>query len=79
MSDQPGSKYYLQKLNPDIFGLVNNGSNLSIVYHFNETVGPKNTDHTLSFLGYYVSTLPTWIRRIYLFLENTSSTNNTMA
>ena len=75
MSDQPGSTYYLQKLNHDIFGIVNHGSNTSVVYLFNETVGLKNTDHTFSFLGHYVSTLPTWIRRIHLFLDNTSSTN----
>ena len=75
MSDQPGSTYYLQKLNHDIFGVVNHGSNSSAVYLFDETAGPKNTDHTLSFLTHYISTLPPWMKRIHLFLDNTSSTN----
>ncbi len=75
MSDQPGSTYYLQKLNHDIFGIVNHGSNASAVYLFDETVGPKNTDHTLSFLTHHIDTLPHWMKRVHLFLDNASSTN----
>ena len=75
MTAQLGCTYYLQKLNHDLFGIVNHESNLSTVYLFNETVGPKNTDHTISYLSDYLSKLPTWVRRIHLFLDNASSTN----
>ena len=74
-SPQPGSTYYFQKLNHDIFGIVNHASNSSAVYLFDERIGPKNTDHTVSYLYHYISTLPGWIRRIHLFLDNTCSTN----
>lgn len=74
-SAQPGSTYYLQKLNHDIFGIVNHGSGLSTVYLFDESVGPKNTDHTISYLTDYIDHLPTWVQRIHIFLDNTSSTN----
>ena len=75
MSDQPGSTYYLQKVNHDLFGVVNHGDGSSSVYLFDETIGPKNTDHTLSFLTHYIRALPSWIKRIHIFLDNTSSTN----
>lgn len=74
LSAQPGSTYYLQKLNHDVFGIVNHAQNSSSVYLFDERVGPKNTDHTISYLCDYFSKLP-WIRRVHLFLDNTSSTN----
>ncbi len=75
LSPQPGSTYYLQKLNHDIFGIVNHAQKSSSVYLFDERVGPKNTDHTISYLWDYISKLPTWLRRVHLFLDNTSSTN----
>ena len=75
MSDHPGSTYYLQKCNHDVFGIVDHGPNSSAVYLFDETIGPKNTDHTLSFLTDYIRKLPPWIKRIHLFLDNASSTN----
>lgn len=75
MSAQPGSTYYLQKLNHDVFGIVNHGSKASTVYLFDERVGPKNTDHTLSYLTDFILNLPDWVRRIHLFLDNTASTN----
>ncbi len=74
-SAQPGSTYYLQKLNHDVFGIVNHASTRSAVYVFDERVGPKNTDHTVSYLTDYLSKLPRWITRVHLFLDNTSSTN----
>ncbi len=74
-SAQPGSTYYLQKLNHDVFGIVNHAENSSAVYLFDERVGPKNTDHTVSYLTDYFSKLPRWIHRVHLFLDNTSSTN----
>lgn len=75
LSAQHGSTYYLQKLNHDIFGIVNHGSNASTVCLFDERVGPKNTDHTLSYLTDFTSKLPNWIWRIHLFLDNMASTN----
>ena len=72
---QPGPTYYLQKLNHDVFGIVNHGPKSSSIYLFTESVGSKNTDHTILYITYYLGTLPTWIKRIHLFLDNASSTN----
>lgn len=52
-SAQPGSTYYLQKLHHDILGIVNHASGSSAVYLFDERAGPKNTDHTISYLTHY--------------------------
>ncbi len=73
-SPQPGSTYYLQKLNHDILGIVNHSTGDSHVYLFDEKTGPKNTDHMVSYLSHYVTTLPAWVRRA-VFLDNTCSTN----
>ena len=75
LSAQPGSTYYLQKLNHDVFGIVNHGSSSSTVYLFDERAGPKNTDHTISYLTDFISKLPDWIQRVHIFLDNTCSTN----
>ncbi len=75
LSPQPGSTYYLQKLTHDIYGIVNHATNVSAVYVFDERVGPKNTDHTISFTTHYISNLPDWVRQVHLFLDNTCSTN----
>ena len=59
-----------QKLSHDVFGLVNHATSSSMVYIFNERVGPKNTDHTLSYVTHYLTKqaeLPTWVRRIHIF------------
>ena len=45
------------------------------MYVFDERVGPKTTDHTVSYITHYLGTLPDWLRRIHLFLDNTCSTN----
>ena len=34
LSAQPGSTYYLQKLNHDVFGIVNHAQKVSTVYLF---------------------------------------------
>lgn len=75
MSAQPGCTYYLQKLSHDVFGIVDHGRKSSTVYLFDERSGPKNTDHTISYLTDFLYKLPAWIRRIHIFLDNTSSTN----
>ena len=49
-SPQPGSTYYLQKLSHDILGIVNHATSRSTVYLFDERAGPKNIDHTLSYV-----------------------------
>ena len=72
---QPGSTYYLQKLSHDIFGIVDHGSGSSKVYLFDERAGLKNTDHTILYLTHYISSLPSWIHRVHIFLDNTCSTN----
>jgi len=74
-SAQPGSTYYLQKLSHDIFGIVNHARKSSTIYLFDERSGPKNTDHTISFLTDFLCKLPTWIHRVHIFMDNTSSTN----
>ena len=46
---------------------------------FDETVGPKSTDHTIiSLLMRYMNhgeRLPPWVKRWHIFLDNTGSTN----
>ena len=75
LSPQPGSTYYLQKLSHDIFGVVNHATTKSTVYLFDERVGPKNTDHTVSYVSHFIAELPLWVCRLHLFLDNTCSTN----
>ena len=75
LSPQPGSTYYLQKLNHNVFGIVNHATTKSAVYLCDERYGPKNTDHTISYVTHYLGGLSTFVRRLHLFLDNTSSTN----
>ena len=56
-TEQPGSTYYLQKVSHDVFGVVDHSKNNSVVYLFNERVGPKYTDHTL-FLNSLLESAP---------------------
>lgn len=45
---------------------------------FDERIGPKNTDHTISLLMRYwetVSCVHPWIQRLAIFLDNATSTN----
>ena len=78
LSPQPGSTYYLQKLSHDVFGIVNHADNASAIYIFDERMGPKNTDHTVSYLSDYLcqsEKVPRWIQRLHIFLDNAGSTN----
>ena len=48
------------------------------MYLFDERFGPKNTDHTVSFLTHYWRTISQqhpWIHRLAIFLDNATSTN----
>ena len=77
-TEQPGSTYYLQKVSHDIFGIVDHSNDNSVVYLFDERIGPKNTDHTLSFLTHFWNQLHhqhPWIHRLAIFLDNATSTN----
>ena len=77
-TEQPGSTYYLQKVSQDVFGVVDHSKNNSVVYLFNKRVGPKYTDHTLSFLTHYWNRLRQhhpWIHRLDIFLDNATCTN----
>ena len=58
-SEQAGSTYYLQKVSHDIFGMVDHRSTVdtNFVTIFDERLGPKNTDHTLSFLSKHLDKL----------------------
>ena len=75
---QPGQTYYFQKISHDIFGIVDHRTDQNSIYLFDETIGPKNTDHTISFLESYLQTVCLaypWINRVCIFLDNTCSTN----
>ena len=71
--------FYLlhQKVSHDIYGIVNHATNSSVVCLLDERIGPKNTDHMISYTMHYISNLPDpdWVRRVHLFLDNTCSTN----
>lgn len=48
------------------------------MYLVPETIGPKNTGHTLSYLYHFLcesGQIPSWVTRIHLFLDNACSTN----
>ena len=47
---QPGSTYYLQKASIDIFSIIDHRDDKGHVNLFDEHIGPKNTDHTVSLL-----------------------------
>ena len=75
-SQQPDATYDLQKLSHDIFGIVDHSDNHSTIYILDETLGPKNTDHTISLLMQYLRDRDrSWVSRVQIFLDNTGSTN----
>ena len=53
-----------------MFSIVDHSSGTSTVYLFDERIGPKNTDHTVSYLGDFISKSAPWIKRVHLFLDN---------
>ena len=78
MSPQPDIPYYLQKLSRNIFGIVDHSTGKSRVYIFDERLGPKNSDHAISYLHNYLSDIPSWIQRLPIFLDHTGGTNKNM-
>ena len=72
-SPQPGSTYYLQKLSYDLLGIADYWDGSSAVYTFDERVGTKTADHTISYLFHYLISLgkvPSWVTRLHVFLDN---------
>ena len=49
----------------------------SVVYVFDERVGPKNTDHTISYILHYIKCekVRSWVKRVHLFMDIVGSTN----
>ena len=80
-SAQPGSTYYLRKLSNDIFGIIDHREEKAAIYLVDETVGPKNTDHTVSYITHYLKSdpIPDFVRRVHIFLDNTCSTRTTIS
>ena len=77
-TEQPSSTYYLQKVSHDVFGIVDHRQDKSTIYLFDERIGPKNTDHTISLMMHYWETVSCehpWIQRLAIFLDNATSTN----
>ena len=71
-SEQPGSTYYLQKVSHDIFGIIDHWDKKGVLYLFDERIGPKNTDHTISLLmKYWKSVLEEypWMKRLAIMLQ----------
>ena len=75
----PGSTYYLQKVSHDLFGITDHSTDTSVMYLFDERIGSKNTNHTISLLTHFWQRLHhqhPWIRRLSIFLDNATSTNS---
>ena len=53
-SPQPSSTYYFKKLSCDILGISDHREGHASTYIFDERVGPKNTDHTISYILHYI-------------------------
>ena len=73
LSPQLGSTYYLQKLFYDLFGIVDHWDESSAVYVFDERVGTKTADHTISYILHYLKStgkVPSWVTRLHVFLDN---------
>ena len=77
-SPQPGSTDYSQKISYDLLGIVDHRDEAGFVYLFSELLGPKNTDHTFSYLLHYLKSSGNvlgWVKRVQVFLDNAGSTN----
>ena len=69
----------MQKVLYDLLGIVDHRKEEGCVYLFNELIGPKNTDHTISYLMHYIKSrgrVPGWVRQIQILMDNDGSTNN---
>ena len=60
----------------DILEIIDHREGNRTVYIFDERSGPKNTDHTVSYLTHFMKNcFPMWLKRVHLFLDNACSTN----
>ena len=60
-SPQPASTYYLIKESHDVFGIVDHRDDIGHVRLFSETIGHKNTEHTVSLLQEYIESVKAWL------------------
>ena len=77
-SHQPAVTYYLQKMSYDIFGIIDARDDHGYVYIAPENIGPKNTDHTMSYIMHFLTksgAVPAWIKHFHIFMDNAGSTN----
>ena len=77
-SPQPSSTYYLQTVPYDFYGIVDHRDGSGHLYLVNETAGPKNTDHTISYHMHYLKSsgnVPSWVQRVHAFIDNAGSMN----
>ena len=75
---QPAITYYLRKVSHDLFGIVDHRDETKYITVFDERIGPKNTDHTVSLLTCYIKhsgLVPHWVKRVCIFMDNATSTN----
>lgn len=72
-SPQPAKTYYQMKLVCDVFGIVDHSKKASNhTYICDElAAGPKNTDHTISFLHHFIDTqIDSWVKNVTFCLDN---------
>ena len=72
-SPQPAKTYYQMKLVCDMFGIVDHSKKASNhTYICDElAAGPKNTDHTISFLNHFIDTqIESWVKNMTFCLDN---------
>ena len=77
-SPQPASTYYMSRESYDVFGIVDHRDDSGHVRLFSETIGHKNTDHTVSLLQGYIQDVKAeypWLERVLVFMDNATSTN----
>ncbi|XP_070541662.1 uncharacterized protein [Ptychodera flava] len=75
-SPQPAAAYYKMKLSVDIASLIQHNSGQASTYIFDEQLGPKNSNHTLSLLTKHIAALDlSWTTKVVIFMDSAPSTN----
>ena len=72
-SPQPAKTYYQMKLVCDVLGIVEHSKKPNNYTYFCDELaaGPKNTDHTISFLQHFIdSHIDSWVQNITFCLDN---------
>lgn len=77
-SPQPGSTYYLHQLNHNLLGIINHSDGTSAIYILMNAQDPITS--TMLILDYLCNSgkVPTWIRRLHVFMDNMCSTNKNL-